>query len=212
MFKKFLSLLIALLIFAFPCLAEVIVDGDLAMDGDVIVEYGYDYLKHEEVGLYLHAFCELPPNYITKAEARDMGWDSSKGNLWEATGGLSIGGDKFGNREGLLPEAKGRQYYECDVNVTSSKRGAERIVFSDDGLIYFTEDHYESFDLLYDGWYEWETIIEDEINPSDAFMLDGPGYDSYDYNGIIDYDTGKDYATEDMFSDLLGDLIGGLLG
>lgn len=211
MFKKFLSLLIALLIFAFPCFAEVVVDGDLAMDGDVIVGYGYDYLKHEEVGLYLHVFRELPPNYVTKGEARDMGWDNSKSNLWEVTGGLSIGGDTFGNREGLLPEARGRQYYECDVNVTSSKRGVERIVFSDDGLIYFTEDHYESFDLLYDGWYEGETISEDDINPSDAFMLDGPGYDSYDYGIISGYDS-DDYGAGDLIGDLIGGLIGGLLG
>lgn len=201
MFKKFLALLIALMLCMAPCLAEVIVDGDLAMDGDVIVEYGYDYLKHEEVGLYLHAFCELPPNYVTKDEARDMGWDSSKGNLWEATGGLSIGGDKFGNREGLLPEAKGRQYYECDVNVTSSKRGAERIVFSDDGLIYFTEDHYESFEMLYDGWYEGETIAEDDSYSMGVISGYDEDYDSYDY-GYEDY----------SMTDLIGELIGGLLG
>lgn len=62
---------------------------------------------------------------------------------------MSIGGNKFGNREGLLPKEKGRTYYECDVNYESGYRGEERIVYSNDGLIYYTGDHYESFELLY---------------------------------------------------------------
>ena len=64
--------------------------------------------------------------------------------------GRAIGGDKFGNREGLLPKADGRQYYECDIDTNvQSSRGAKRLVFSNDGLIYYTEDHYETFTLLY---------------------------------------------------------------
>lgn len=62
---------------------------------------------------------------------------------------MSIGGDRFGNREGLLPTAKGRKYYECDIDFDGTYRGAKRIVYSNDGLIYYTEDHYESFELLY---------------------------------------------------------------
>ena len=64
--------------------------------------------------------------------------------------GMAIGGGRFGNYEGLLPEADGRSYTECDIDTNgASSRGAKRIVFSNDGLIYYTEDHYESFELLY---------------------------------------------------------------
>ena len=66
---------------------------------------------------------------------------------------MSIGGDRFGNREGLLPDARSRQWYECDVNYEGGYRGAERLLFSNDGLIYYSGDHYGSCELLYDGWY-----------------------------------------------------------
>ena len=67
------------------------------------------------------------------------------------SGTVFPGGDVFQNREGLLPKVKGRTYYECDIGTTGKKsRGSKRIVFSNDGLIYYTDDHYESFTLLYD--------------------------------------------------------------
>ncbi len=78
-----------------------------------------------------------------------MGWIASEGNLNEVAPGMSIGGDKFGNREGLLPIKKSRQYYECDVDYESGWRNAKRIVYSNDGLIFFTDDHYASFKQLY---------------------------------------------------------------
>ena len=85
-----------------------------------------------------------------QSEAEKLGWQSNKGNLWDVAYGSSIGGDRFGNREGLLPKASGRQYYECDIDTNGkNSRGAKRIVFSNDGLIYYTDDHYESFQLLY---------------------------------------------------------------
>ena len=122
---------------------------------DFIDENG-TYTSKEEVAAYLHEYGHLPSNFITKKEARNLGWVSSEGNLWEVADGMSIGGDIFGNREGLLPEDDARVYYECDVNYEGGFRGSERVVFSDDGLIYYTGDHYESFELLYDGWYEGE--------------------------------------------------------
>ena len=115
----------------------------------VTVEKGVRYTSKEEVAAYIYAFQELPPNYITKREAHDSGWDNSKGNMWEVTDRKSIGGDRFYNREGLLPEADGRRYYECDINYSGGYRGAERIVYSNDGLIFYTEDHYQSFERLY---------------------------------------------------------------
>lgn len=107
------------------------------------------YTDKDNVALYIHTFNHLPPNYITKREAEALGWISQKGNLNEVAPNKSIGGDKFGNFEGLLPKKKGRQYYECDIDYEGGRRNAKRIVFSDDGLIYYTKDHYNSFEKLY---------------------------------------------------------------
>ncbi len=106
------------------------------------------YYSAEDVALYLVTYGELPSNFITKNEARDLGWEG--GSVQKYLEGAAIGGDKFGNREGILPKASGRQYYECDIDTDGeNSRGAKRIVFSNDGLIYYTEDHSESFILLY---------------------------------------------------------------
>ena len=106
------------------------------------------YYSAEDVALYLVTYGELPSNFITKKEARELGWEG--GSVQKYLEGAAIGGDKFGNREGILPKASGRQYYECDIDTDGkNSRGAKRIVFSNDGLIYYTEDHYESFILLY---------------------------------------------------------------
>ncbi|MBQ5991932.1 MAG: ribonuclease [Clostridia bacterium] len=107
-----------------------------------------EYWTRDEVALYIHLFRHLPKNYISKEEAEDLGW--SGGSLEPYAPGYSIGGDYFGNYQGLLPKKKGRKYYECDIDTRGKKsRGAKRIVFSNDGLIYYTGDHYESFTLLY---------------------------------------------------------------
>ena len=106
------------------------------------------YYSAEDVALYLVTYGELPDNFITKSQARKLGWEG--GSVQKFQEGAAIGGDKFGNREGILPKADGRQYYECDIDTDGkSSRGAKRIVFSNDGLIYYTEDHYETFILLY---------------------------------------------------------------
>lgn len=103
------------------------------------------YTSKEEVSEYLFTYNKLPPNFIRKKEAQQLGWVASQGNLWEVAPGKSIGGDRFYNREGLLPEKKDRLWYECDIGYSGGKRGAKRLVFSSDGLIYYTEDHYRSF-------------------------------------------------------------------
>lgn len=107
------------------------------------------YTTKEEVAEYLYLYGHLPSNFITKKEAKKLGWVSSEGNLDEVAPGMSIGGDYFGNYEGNLPEVDGRDYYECDIDFDGTYRNAKRIVYSNDGLIYYTEDHYESFELLY---------------------------------------------------------------
>ncbi len=106
------------------------------------------YNSKEDVALYIHIYGKLPSNFITKKEAKKLGWPG--GSLEDYAPGKSIGGDYFGNYEGLLPTKEGRKYYECDIDTLGkSKRGAKRIIYSNDGLIFYTEDHYESFDLLY---------------------------------------------------------------
>lgn len=106
------------------------------------------YTSKEDVALYLYLYGELPDNFITKSEAEALGWEG--GSVEPYAPGKCIGGDKFGNREGLLPKASGRQYYECDIDTLGqNSRGAKRIVFSNDGLVYYTDDHYETFELLY---------------------------------------------------------------
>ena len=107
------------------------------------------YSSKEDVALYIHTYGKLPSNYISKSQAKDLGWDSKKGNLWGVAKGKSIGGDRFSNRERTLPYKQGRQYYECDIDYDGGHRGAKRIVYSNDGLIYYTEDHYATFILLY---------------------------------------------------------------
>lgn len=103
------------------------------------------YTSAEDVALYLHVYGRLPGNFLTKSEARALGW--SGGGLDDYAPGMSIGGDRFGNYEGLLPDG---DYHECDVNTMhAASRGAERLVYSGDGRIYYTSDHYESFTLLY---------------------------------------------------------------
>ncbi len=130
---------------------EIYGDIENAADGEeeVLVEEDGTYTSKEEVAAYLYEFEHLPDNYITKKEARALGWDSSAGNLDEVAPGMSIGGDYFGNYEGNLPEERNRDYYECDIDYTGGYRGAKRIIYSNDGLIYYTEDHYKTFELLY---------------------------------------------------------------
>ena len=168
-FTKFSALLLALLMLVLPlcgCLADPAepapaesaqvesapadtapAEAETDSPEDVIDEYG-SYTTKEDVALYIFTYGCLPQNFITKDQARQAGW--SGGSLEPYCPGMCIGGDRFGNREGLLPKAEGRTWTECDINTLGAgSRGAERIVFSNDGLIYYTGDHYESFTLLY---------------------------------------------------------------
>ncbi|ACV22016.1 Ribonuclease precursor [Slackia heliotrinireducens] len=108
-----------------------------------------EYITKDEVAAYIHEFGHLPGNFISKTKAKDAGWKSVSYDLDEVCPGKSIGGSRFYNDEGLLPDADGRTWTECDINYTGGNRGAERIVFSNDGLIFYTSDHYETFEQLY---------------------------------------------------------------
>ena len=112
------------------------------------IEEDGTYTTKEDVARYIHTYGHLPENFITKKQAQALGWEG--GSLEPYAPGKCIGGSRFGNYEGTLPEKDGRTYTECDIDTLgASKRGAKRIVFSNDGLIYYTEDHYETFELLY---------------------------------------------------------------
>ena len=114
---------------------------------DVIDENGI-YDQKDDVALYLITYEHLPSNYMTKDEARKLGWEG--GALSQVIEDKCIGGDVFGNYEGILPEED--TYYECDIDTLGkTSRGAKRIVWSDDFDVYYTEDHYETFELLYEG-------------------------------------------------------------
>ena len=106
--------------------------------------YGEYYYDLTNVVLYIEVYDELPSNYITKTEARELGWEG--GSVEKYKEGAAIGGDRFGNYEGLLPESDGRTYTECDIDTNGyGSRGSRRLVFSNDGLYFYTSDHYESF-------------------------------------------------------------------
>ncbi len=106
-------------------------------------------IEPQAIADYLFAHGELPDNFITKAEAQALGWDSSRNYLSDVAPGKSIGGDRFGNYEGQLPKKKGRTFRECDCNYTGGKRGGERIVYSNDGHVWYTGDHYETFTEMF---------------------------------------------------------------
>ena len=97
------------------------------------------------VARYLQTHHQLPDYYIGKSEARRAGWVASKGNLCDVLPGKAIGGDRFSNREHRLPEQSGRSWQEADVNFRCGHRNSDRLLYSSDGLIYLTTDHYRSF-------------------------------------------------------------------
>lgn len=123
---------------------------EVSETADTVGEHTY-YYDVDHVVLYLDTYGHLPENYITKDEARALGWEGGSVEVYQE--GAAIGGDRFGNREGLLPEADGRTYTECDINTNGAdSRGAERLIFSNDGLYFYTSDHYASFtELTVDG-------------------------------------------------------------
>ncbi len=113
------------------------------------VDEAGSYTSKDEVALYIHEYGHLPSNYITKTKAKKAGWVASEGNLQEVCPGKSIGGSQYYDYDGQLPSAKGRTWTECDIDYKGGTRGAKRIVFSNDGLVFYTPDHYETFEQLY---------------------------------------------------------------
>ena len=112
-----------------------------------ILEENKYYYSKDDVALYIHTDNRLPKNFITKKEARSLGWEG--GSVEKFAQGKCIGGDRFYNNEEILPVKSGRTYTECDIDTLGkNSRGAKRIVFSNDGLIFYTENHYETFEEI----------------------------------------------------------------
>ncbi len=137
--------------------SQAVVDAlngiNLSGDAAAIPENpGRPLTEPQEIADYIFLNGKLPPNIITKKEAQNLGWDSSDNYVSDVAPGMSIGGDRFGNYEGLLPSKKGRQWYEADCYYTRGRRNAHRILFSNDGLVYYTDDHYESFTQMFPSW------------------------------------------------------------
>jgi guanyl-specific ribonuclease Sa len=117
--------------------------GDDNNAGDVSVVEDGEYCTVDEVAAYIKEYHKLPSNYITKKEARSLGWEG--GPLKPYAPGKSIGGDTFTNRQHVLPDSDSK-YIECDIDANGTKRGAERIVYNTgDYKVYYTDDHYNTF-------------------------------------------------------------------
>ena len=101
------------------------------------------YNTKYEVAMYIHHFERLPKNYFTKGYYRN----NHLSDKWTPENLYTIGGDKFNNYEKLLPQNK--TYTECDIESTIYDRGAKRIVFSNDFKVYYTHNHYGSFEVIY---------------------------------------------------------------
>ena len=154
MIRRIIPLIIIFLLF-FTTGCEAILPNNIEVENDTVEEKdsspleqdiveGENYYDVEEVAEYIHLYKKLPPNYITKSEANKIGWSVKDRKE------LVIGGDEFGNREGLLPDKEGRQYYEADISAGyTTHRGSLRLVYSNDGLIFYTEDHYKNYLQLY---------------------------------------------------------------
>ena len=127
-----------------------LVDEESSKDAISLDENG-EYNSKEEVAAYIYKYNHLPDNYISKTEAEALGWIG--GNVEEVAPGKSIGGDRFYalyNADRGIPKTEGRYYTECDVNTDGkSERGSERLIFSNDGIILYTGDHYQTFEIVY---------------------------------------------------------------
>ncbi len=120
---------------------------DQTVDQIDIEETGH-YTSVEQVSMYIARYQSLPSNYLTKSEAYDLGWEPDQGNLHDVAPGMSIGGDRFYNREQTLPEESHLTYFEADIDYTGGYRNEKRLVYSNEGDIYYTDNHYQSFDEI----------------------------------------------------------------
>ena len=94
---------------------------------------------------YLKRYGKLPSYYMTKEVAEQIGYRAYLGNLASVAPGMMLVKGIYQNRNGHLPSAQGRIWYEADINYKYGYRGNDRILFSNDGLVFVTYDHYQTF-------------------------------------------------------------------
>jgi len=119
---------------------------------DAILETGI-YTAKDSVATYIYLFHKLPSNYVNKATGQTL-YENETGNTFSKWNfnpwtllGVMIGGDIFYNNEGLLPSEN--SYRECDVDYHDSSRGTKRLIYTLNGIVYYTANHYESFTKIY---------------------------------------------------------------
>ena len=122
-------------------------DTSASEAADVTVTEDGSYTGKDEVAAYLHTSGKLPSNYLTTEAATALGWDGDS-DLWAVQSGAAIGGDEYANLAGLLPAADGRSWKQCDVGYNGGTRGPERLVYSSDGLIYYSPDRFTTFEEI----------------------------------------------------------------
>ena len=126
-----------------------LVDQAYKPPADLQVTESGTYTDKDHVALYIHLYGHVPSNSVSKTKARNAGWVNTEGNLWDVLPGMSIGGGGFYNDDHMMPDADGREWFECDIDYNGGFRNAKRLVYSNDGLIYYTDDHYPTFQRLY---------------------------------------------------------------
>ena len=131
------------------CYAETHLTDVAYSPPNITVSEGGQYTDKDSVALYIHLYGHVPSNYVSKTKARSAGWVNTEGNLWDVLPGKSIGGGGFYNDDNMMPDAPGRLWYECDIDYEGGYRNSKRLVYSNDGLIYYTDDHYKTFQRLY---------------------------------------------------------------
>lgn len=120
---------------------------DFPKNIDEIPTLPIDQLTAENVVVpFIKKNGHLPAYYIKKRIARERGWVASEGNLCNVLPGKAIGGDVFTNRQKILPSKNNRIWYEADLNYKCGRRNADRLLFSNDQLIFVTKDHYKTFE------------------------------------------------------------------
>ena len=92
----------------------------------------------------LKNFQKLPEYYITLSEAIKHGWQNGKSPAKYFPNKMIAGGI-YKNQNHHLPDAPNRIWYEADINYYEGKRNRHRILWSNDGLIFVTYDHYQTF-------------------------------------------------------------------
>ena len=109
------------------------------------------YTTKDSVAAYLCKFDKLPNNYVGKDEGVSL-YESKTGNTFDkwnfnpwTTIGVMIGGDVYENHDGQLPSGS---YHEADVDYSAKNRGTKRLIYQSDCVIYYTADHYETFNKM----------------------------------------------------------------